>query len=88
METWRERAKPLIRKLIEENSGLSNKELAKIALKAFPWRPRMYHPYKVWCDEVRSQLGTKKIKPRKPRKTSTSLAEDAPGQIFFEFIDA
>ena len=63
-KTWREIGAPLIRATIKANEGKSLKEIKKALREAYPWGERAMHPYKIWCDEVRVQLGTKKRKIR------------------------
>jgi hypothetical protein len=60
--TWRDEARPLIAAALDEVPDLPVKERAKHARAAFPWGPRQYHPYRIWCDEVKAQLGTKRPK--------------------------
>ena len=67
---WRNKAKQVIAAVIRENSGMDAKALRRKISAAYPFGPREYHPYRIWCDEVNVQLGTKKPKPRrtKPRE--------------------
>jgi hypothetical protein len=60
--TWRDIAKPIIREVLKENAGKSEKEIRKALKEAYPWGVRQYHPYKIWLDEIRVQLGTKQRK--------------------------
>lgn len=60
--TWRESAKPIIAKVIKDNQGKTEKEIRKALRDAYPWGERRYHPYKIWCDEVKVQTGRKKRK--------------------------
>lgn len=62
--SWREYAKPIISKVIEENKGKDLKEIRKALSKAYPFGERHYHPYRIWLDECAMQLGTKKPHPR------------------------
>lgn len=57
---WRERAAPIIAKVIAENKGKDLKEIRKALFYAYPFGERQYHPYKIWLDECAKQLGTKK----------------------------
>lgn len=57
--SWRDRAKPIIAKVLADNPGASEKELRKKLLAVYPFGPRAYHPYKIWCDEINYQLGKK-----------------------------
>jgi hypothetical protein len=58
---WREHAAPIITNVIKEY-GHDQKLLKTKLREAYPYGERAYHPYKIWCDEIRRQLGTKKVK--------------------------
>jgi hypothetical protein len=67
MSTWRARFAPAIRRVIRENQGQPEAVVRK-ALRDL-WDEagmgeRAMHPYKVFLDEIRKQLGKKK--PTKP----------------------
>ena len=38
--------------------GTNMKKLRKALRESYPFGERRHHPYKVWCDEVRRQVGT------------------------------
>ncbi len=63
--SWRDHARPIIAKVIRDVGTDDQKALRKALLAAYPFGQRQYHPYKIWCDEIRWQLGLKKqkIKP-------------------------
>lgn len=61
--SWREHATPIIRRVIAETGTDDEKALRKALREAYPFGERQYHPYKIWCDEVRRQLH----KPRGPK---------------------
>lgn len=66
MSTWRERFAPAIREIILKHKGEPENVVRK-ALRDL-WDEggmgeRQYHPYKVFLDEIRRQLG--KAKPKK-----------------------
>lgn len=67
-DTWRHSARPIIAQVIAANKGKEEKEIRKALRDAYPWGERKYHPYKIWCDEVRVQLGKRKfgVKKQKP----------------------
>jgi hypothetical protein len=57
MATWREQARPIIETVIRD-VGTSDMKALKAALRdAYPFGLRAYHPYRIWCHEVRVQLG-------------------------------
>ncbi len=61
-KTWRDIAKPIIQATIRENQGKELKVVRAALREAYPWGQRAMHPYKIWCDEVKRQLGLKKVK--------------------------
>ena len=58
---WREIAKPIIKKIIAEHGDDPGK-LKRELFDAYPFGERKYHPYRIWLDEIKVQLGTKKPK--------------------------
>ena len=63
--TWRDSAKPIIAEVIKENAGKTEKEIRAALRDAYPYGVRAYHPYKIWLDEIKVQLGKKKFNERK-----------------------
>ena len=63
--TWRDEARPIIAAVIAKHPSADTNSLRKALRDAFPWGSRELYPYKIWCDEVRVQLGLKKKKPAK-----------------------
>lgn len=57
---WRDIAAPIIAKVILENKGKPEIEIKRAISKVYPFGERRYHPYKVWLDEIKVQLGKKK----------------------------
>lgn len=74
---WRSHAKPIIAEVIKNNPGKSNAELKKLISKKYPFGERAYHPYKIWLDEVKRQLG------EKPKLNSRDKTPDDPNQMSF-----
>jgi hypothetical protein len=62
--TWRDRFRPLIAEVIERH-GRDAPGLRAALRKAFPCPPRENHPYQIWLDEIRVQLGLRKFRKRK-----------------------
>ena len=58
-KTRREIAAPIIDDVIERIGTDDMPKLRKALREAFPWGVREYHPYKIWLDEIRIQLGDK-----------------------------
>lgn len=75
-KTWRESATPIIRQVLADNAGKPEKEIRKALRDAYPWGERRYHPYKIWCDEIRRQRGKKKLK-----KPGRQPVEAGPNQL-------
>lgn len=61
-DTWRDRAAPIIAEVIRSVGKSDLKRLRAALRAAYPWGLRENHPYKIWCSEVRSQVG-KQHKP-------------------------
>lgn len=57
--TWRDRFRPLVADLIEKLGDLPVDEKRKALRGSCPSTFRGYHPYKIWCDEVKVQLRLK-----------------------------
>jgi len=74
--TWRTEARPLIAAALAEATG-TVEERAEAARAAFPWGPRRHHPYRIWCDEVRRQLGLPSTVTEAGRRRRKRLAERA-----------
>ena len=59
--TWRAAAAPIIARVLVETAGKPPEEIRAALRAAYPFGVRRYHPYRIWCDEVRVQTGRKKI---------------------------
>ena len=69
---WRAHAAAIIRDVIERVGTDDERALRQALRDAYPFGPRANHPYKIWCSEVRFQLGEKR---------RAALARvDSPGQ--------
>ncbi len=54
--SWRNSAANVICECIKANPDADEATLRKIISAAYPFGPRMYHPYKIWLDEVKRQM--------------------------------
>ena len=54
--TWRDRARPIIQKVIQKNHGKPEKEIRQALQEAYPFGEKTNHPYKIWLDEIRKQM--------------------------------
>lgn len=72
--SWRESVAPIIADVLKRCEGQTLSEKRKALREAFPYGERAYHPYKIWLDECRIQLGLKKVRQRKglPRSLATA----------------
>jgi len=55
--SWRDYARPIIARVIADTGRDDEKALRKALRDAYPFGERRYHPYKIWCSEVKRQLG-------------------------------
>lgn len=53
---WRNRAAPIIAEVIEQYGDNLNRLRLKLR-DAYPFGARRGHPYRIWCSEVKKQLG-------------------------------
>lgn len=76
---WRAQAAPVIASVLRELEGrpLADKRAALRA--AYPFGPRRYWPYRVWCDEVRRQLGL--VRRRRQRDAAEREANEKQGRL-------
>ena len=59
---WRNKAAPIIARVLVQTKGQGEDAIAKALYDAYPFGERRYHPYKVWLDEIRKQRGGKSKK--------------------------
>ena len=60
--TWREIARPIIKQALIDTEGKEEKDIRKHLRNVYPFGERKYHPYKIWCDEIKVQRGLKEKK--------------------------
>jgi hypothetical protein len=73
---WRSIAAPIIRKVILETKGKTEKEIRKALIEAYPFGERAMHPYKIWCDEIRNQ------RELKAKKKTEQLKQQGQEELF------
>lgn len=67
--SWRDGCRPIIAKVIAAVGTEDRKALRAALREAYPYGQRRYWPYKIWCDEIRRQLGDKRpLGEREPIK--------------------
>jgi hypothetical protein len=59
--TWRDHCRPIIARIIAEVGTEDRKSLRDALRAAYPYGVRRYHPYRIWCHEIRVQLGLVKM---------------------------
>lgn len=72
--TWRDRARPIIIRVLEENKDKDEKEIRKALRDAYPFGERAMHPYKIWCDEIKVQRGLRKFGGRQKAEADPNQA--------------
>lgn len=73
-KTWRQRSAEVIDQTLAGLPKDATLEQKKSALKAaYPFGIRKYHPYKIWCDEVKNTIGDK---PRKRHEADETTLFD------------
>lgn len=78
---WRDQARPIIAKVLEEHKNSSDQDLKKALFNAYPFGERKYYPYKCWLLEIASQLKTNKRYVARKRRESKKQAAAAPVQM-------
>lgn len=80
--TWRDIVAPTIARVIREVGTADPKRLSAALRAAYPYGVRKYHPYRIWCNEIRRQLHPEQFPPRR-RGAYTEAARDARQSAFF-----
>ena len=70
---WRRGVAPIIKQVLEDSKGLSEKEINKALCDAYPFGEKKYHPYRIWRDEIKIQRGLKEPKPEKEIENPNQL---------------
>jgi len=76
---WRDTAAPIIAETIQRVGRSDLKALRKALRDAYPFGERSMHPYKVWCSEVKRQLGHPIVAPRIDHQQQDIFAEKGAG---------
>lgn len=53
--SWRERAAPIIARVLESTAGQPEDEVRRALFDAYPFGPRQHFPYKTWLSEIKRQ---------------------------------
>ena len=73
--TWRERAQRAIAEVRRAHPEAAGPELKRFLRDAYPFGQRAYHPYRIWCEEVRRALGLPVAKTSRSRRAQMKLHE-------------
>ena len=63
MSYWRNRARPIIARVLAETEGRPESEIRAALRDAYPFGPRSHHPYKIWLSEIKRQRGARQRGP-------------------------
>lgn len=74
-QTWRERARPIIERVLRETQGQEQKAIAKALRGVYPWGAMENYPYKAWRDEIKAQRGDKAAHERAMKQMSRADME-------------
>lgn len=81
--TWRDLAQRVISEVRAAHPDAAGPELRRLLRASYPFGQRQYHPYRIWCDEVRRALGLPRAKTsRSPRVRLQRKAEAATLPLF------
>lgn len=59
--SWRNRAAPIIKRVLAEHAGEDESAIRAALREAYPFGQRKNHPYQIWLSEVQIQMG---IRPK------------------------
>ena len=77
---WRRIAAPIISRVIAEHGAEDMRGLRRALREAYPFGERRFHPYRIWCDEIRRQLRPPEIR-HLHRSAKRSEPEQCPDQL-------
>lgn len=79
MRTWRDRARPIVARVLRETQGQDEQTIRAALRAAYPFGWRANHPYKIWLDEVATQRGLKHQRAaEKAHQQSLALVAEEP----------
>lgn len=85
--SWRDHARPIIARVLQETTGCSEREIKKALHDAYPFGPRAMHPYKIWLDEIARQRGRKRNPHGERERRRRQLLGIDQGDLFAEKPD-
>lgn len=77
---WRKIAAPIISRVIAEHGTDNMRGLRRALREAYPFGPRRFHPYRIWCDEIRRQLAPPETR-HLHRTSKPAPPVECPGQL-------
>lgn len=80
--SWREKARPIIARILVQarDEGWEERQIRAALRSAYPFGPRQHHPYKIWLDEIRRQR--KGSRPKKERPADPETLDPGQGRLF------
>jgi len=84
MRSWRERSAPIIAGVFADVGTDDMKKLRRALSDAYPYGEKKFWPYKVWCDEIRRQLGLKPPKDTPPAERKQFYRCDQTQDLFVQ----
>jgi hypothetical protein len=84
LSSWRQRAAPIIARVLAETSGQPEGDVRAALLAAYPFGPRKHHPYRIWLNEIRVQTGQRRPTSRahKFQGRTPAPADERQGALF------
>lgn len=79
--SWRDRARPIVDRVLQENHGKSEKEIRTALREAYPFGTKQHHPYKIWLDEIDRQMH-----PRNHLKPFSTIEPNPNQTVLFPVI--
>lgn len=85
ISAWRNTARGVIARIVQENRQLPENELRKKLKDAYPFGERKYHPYKIWLSEQRIMLiRLGYIKTKSKRELKLAQMQDKGPELPFK----
>ena len=74
MSRWRDRARPIITRVLLQYAGRPEPEIQQALREAYPFGIRAHHPYKIWLSEIKEQRRARpKLQHRGPEAGPNQL---------------
>lgn len=80
--SWRDKARPIIARVLQETTGRPEESIRKALHDAYPFGPRAHHPYKTWLDEIGRQRGARNPLNGRRRVDAAAVETIGDGDLF------